>query len=83
MASKSSLDPLTLLKKYTGTLVKIRLKSGVEIRGRLENCDRFMNMIISDATECEAINSQAIRKYGKIFIRGNNILFITVEQGVI
>ncbi len=79
MAGKSSLDPLTLLKRYTGALVKIRLKSGIEIRGRLENCDRFMNMIVSDAIECEAVNAQAIRKYGKIFIRGNNILFVTVE----
>lgn len=67
-------NPLKVLNGAVNSTILIRLKDGTEYKGRLQEVDSYMNMIIQDAKEL--INGQMTAKYSEIFIRGNNILFI-------
>lgn len=67
-------NPLKVLHTAVNSTILIRLKDGIEYIGRLKICDNYMNMIIENAKEM--IDSQVTAKFGEIFIRGNNILFI-------
>ncbi|MFH1328561.1 MAG: U6 snRNA-associated Sm-like protein LSm6 [Candidatus Bathyarchaeota archaeon] len=69
--------PLTLLMKSLNNNVIVRLKSDVEYRGRLTQCDSYMNLILDDAAEYSS--GEPTAKYGNLFIRGNNIIFICVD----
>jgi small nuclear ribonucleoprotein len=61
----------------THSEIIVRLKDNREFRGRLTSCDSYMNMILNDAIEMKDGNKLA--KYGEVFIRGNNILWIQTE----
>jgi small nuclear ribonucleoprotein len=67
-----------MLGRAVNTKVTVRLKSGDEYTGILEKCDPNMNLIIVDAEELN--NGTVIAKYGRIFIRGNNILYIKLDS---
>ncbi|MCC6018774.1 MAG: ribonucleoprotein [archaeon YNP-LCB-003-016] len=67
-----------MLGRAVNTRVTVRLKSGDEYTGILEKCDPNMNLIIVDAEELN--NGTVIAKYGRIFIRGNNILYIKLDS---
>jgi small nuclear ribonucleoprotein len=56
----------------------VRLKSEIEYRGRMNNVDSYMNLILMDAEEYNG--QDVIANYGKVVIRGNNVLFIRVEK---
>ena len=77
--SKSPATPLAFLHRSNGSLVRVRLKSGAEFSGRLEICDDHMNLVLEDVKEWDVKTGSAIRRYGKIFIRGNNVLFIMLN----
>jgi len=47
----TSKRPLTVLQKNTKKDVIVTLKSGVEYRGKMENVDSYMNLIMTDAEE--------------------------------
>lgn len=70
--------PLRLLSKSVSSIVLVKLKDGTEYIGRLEYCDPSMNLVLSDAKEVDE-DSKLIANLGKIFIRGSNILFISVD----
>ena len=70
--------PLAVLQKATNKLVSVRLKSEIEYRGRMSNVDPYMNVILVDAEESE--NGSKVANYGKVVIRGNNVLYITIED---
>lgn len=72
------ITPLKMLGRAVNTRVTVRLKSGDEYTGILEKCDPNMNLIIVDAEELN--NGAVIAKYGRIFIRGNNILYIKLDS---
>ena len=44
----------------------------------MNNVDSYMNLILSDAEEFNG--SVALANYGKVVIRGNNVLFIRLEK---
>jgi len=67
-----------MLGRAVNTRITVRLKSGDEYTGILERCDPNMNLIIVDAEELN--NGTVIAKYGRIFIRGNNILYIKLDS---
>jgi small nuclear ribonucleoprotein len=56
----------------------VRLKNEVEYRGRMNNVDTYMNLILVDAEEFNG--SDVVANYGKVVIRGNNVLFIRLEK---
>ena len=56
----------------------MRLKNEVEYRGRMSNVDTYMNLILIDAEEFNG--TDVVANYGKVVIRGNNVLFIRLEK---
>ena len=70
--------PLTTLQKSTKKLVTVRLKSEIEYKGKMSNVDSYMNLIMTDAEEI--IDGKVIANYGRVIVRGNNVLFIRLED---
>jgi len=70
--------PLTTLQKNTKKSVIVRLKNDVEYKGKIDNVDSYMNLIMSNAEELN--NGKTVEKYGRIILRGNNVLFIKLEN---
>jgi small nuclear ribonucleoprotein len=70
--------PLTTLQKNTKKSVIVRLKNDVEYKGKIVNVDSYMNLIMSDAEELR--DGKTVEKYGRIILRGNNVLFIKLED---
>lgn len=70
----SETQPLSLLRKSINKTVIVKLKNGNEFKGKLAEMDAYMNVVLINATEIE--NDQVVAEYSKIFVRGNNILFI-------
>jgi small nuclear ribonucleoprotein len=70
--------PLNALQKAINKQVSVRLKMDLEYRGRMSSVDPYMNVILLDATEYSNGNPSA--NYGKIVIRGNNVLFIKISD---
>jgi len=70
--------PLRLLQKSVESRIFVKLKDGTEYVGRLERSDISMNLILSEAMQISSAN-EPIANYGRILIRGNNILYISVE----
>jgi len=74
----TSKRPLTVLQKNTKKDVIVTLKSGVEYRGKMENVDSYMNLIMTDAEELD--QGKIVGKFGRVIVRGNNVLFIKLEN---
>jgi small nuclear ribonucleoprotein len=74
----TSKRPLTVLQKNTKKDVIVTLKSGVEYRGKMENVDSYMNLIMTDAEELD--QGKTVGKFGRVIVRGNNVLFIKLEN---
>lgn len=73
-------EPLKLLSRNLNEEVVVKLKDGRTCKGVLENCDNYMNLILKDAEEVDDSGSNAEVKYGRVLIRGNNILWITLNR---
>jgi small nuclear ribonucleoprotein len=56
----------------------ITLKNGVTYKGHMAKCDGHMNIILEGATECRG--DKPIANYGSVLVRGNNILYISIEK---
>jgi len=70
--------PLTTLQKNTKKSVIVSLKNDVEYKGKIVNVDSYMNLIMTDAEELR--NGKTIEKFGRVILRGNNVLFIKLEN---
>ncbi len=70
--------PLTTLQKNTKKKVLVRLKNEVEYKGKMDNVDSYMNLIMTDAEELK--DDKVIANYGRVIVRGNNVLFIKLEN---
>ena len=70
--------PLTTLQKSTSKRVTVSLKNEVEYRGKIDSVDSYMNLIMADAEEM--VGGKAVASYGKVILRGNNVLFIRLEN---
>ena len=78
MSETTAKRPLTNLQKYTKKSVIVRLKNDVEYKGKIVNVDSYMNLIMSDAEEVK--DGKTVEKYGRVILRGNNVLFIKLED---
>ena len=72
-------SPLKYLRSAINNTVLVRLKDGSEYIGRLEQCDSTMNLLLSDCVEVKEGSSEPIAKYGRVLVRGSNILFINTD----
>jgi len=70
--------PLTTLQKNTNKSVIVRLKNDVEYKGKIVNVDSYVNLIMTDAEELR--DGKTIEKFGRVILRGNNVLFIKLEN---
>ena len=72
-----SKKPLNVLVKQMNAHIAVMLKDGCEYRGKMVRCDGYMNIILEGATESRS--DQLVANYGKVLVRGNNILYIALE----
>jgi len=70
--------PLTMLQKSTKKNVIVRLKNEIEYKGKMDNVDSYMNLIMTNAEELK--DNKVVANYGKVILRGNNVLFIKLEN---
>ena len=78
VSQTSAKRPLTTLQKSTKKKVTVRLKNEVEYKGKMDNVDSYMNLIMTDAEELH--DNKVIANYGQVIVRGNNVLFIKIEN---
>ncbi len=78
MSQTTAKRPLTTLQKNTKKNVIVRLKNDVEYKGKIDNVDSYMNLIMTDAEELK--DGKAVEKFGRVILRGNNVLFIKLEN---
>ena len=78
MSQTTTKRPLTILQKSTKKNIIVRLKNEVEYKGKMENVDSYMNLIMTDAEELS--NGKPVEKFGCVIVRGNNVLFIKLEN---
>ncbi len=78
MSQTNAKRPLTTLQKNTKKSVIIRLKNDVEYKGKMDNVDSYMNLIMTDAEEIN--DGKVVGKYGRVIVRGNNVLFIKLTN---
>jgi small nuclear ribonucleoprotein len=78
VSQTSAKRPLTTLQKNTKKKVTVRLKNEVEYKGQMDNVDSYMNLIMTDAEELH--DNKVIANYGRVIVRGNNVLFIKLEN---
>ena len=72
-----SKKPLNVLTRQMNAYIAIMLKNNVEYRGVMVHCDTYMNIILNGASEHH--DDQLIANYGRVLVRGNNILYITLN----
>ena len=70
--------PLTTLQKNTKKNVIVRLKNDIEYKGKMVNVASYMNLIMTDAEELK--DGKTTEKFGRVILRGNNVLFIKLEN---
>ena len=70
----SWLTPRPFLKSLLGRRVAVRLKWGLEYRGRLSSFDDYFNLHLEDAEEWEEGLPPAV--LGEMTIRCNNVLYV-------
>jgi small nuclear ribonucleoprotein len=70
--------PLTTLQKSTKKKVTVRLKNETEYKGKMDNVDSYMNLIMTDAEEIR--EDKVVANFGRVILRGNNVLFIRLEN---
>ncbi|MGC9107890.1 MAG: LSM domain-containing protein [Infirmifilum sp.] len=70
--------PLEYLKHHNGKNVFVKLKDGSEYMGKLMIADPSMNVVLTDAKEVTETN-KILAIFGNVFIRGSNLLFISIE----
>ena len=69
---------MTTLQKGINKKVTVRLKSDIEYKGKMNNVDSYMNLIMTDAEEIS--DGKVVANYGRVIVRGNNVLFIRLEN---
>ncbi|MHA1237326.1 MAG: U6 snRNA-associated Sm-like protein LSm6 [Candidatus Hodarchaeales archaeon] len=69
--------PLQTLEKSIGKAITVTLKSNQSYTGRLKITDQYMNLVLEDCSEME--DGKITKRYGRAFLRGNNILYIKLS----
>ena len=67
--------PFDLLNDSIGKEVLVILKDNINITGTLKAFDVHMNVVLENAAEIE--NGEMKKKYGKLILRGDNVVLIS------
>jgi len=68
--------PFDMLNNALNKQVLIQLKGNTMIRGKLKAFDVHLNIVLEDAEELE--NGKVKTKHIEVFLRGDNVIFVTV-----
>ncbi len=71
------INPLSVVYKQLDKKVIVHLKGGERYSGILAKVDNYMNVVLEDTIEEKRENKTA--RFGRVLIRGNNILLIQLE----
>ncbi len=71
-------ETFRLLNKALNSQILVKLKDGHEYIGNLVKYDQTMNLVLTDAIET-IDNGSPLAKYGKVLVRGSNILYIVTS----
>ena len=74
-------SPMKVLRSAMSKTVMVKLKDGSEFIGRLDLTDGTMNVVLSDAVQVKEGSNEPATKFGRILIRGSQILYISTEYG--
>ena len=80
MSQTTAKRPLTTLQKSVKKEVIVRLKNEVEYKGKMSNVDSYMNLIMTEAEELH--DDKVVGKFARAILRGNNVLFIKLEDEI-
>lgn len=69
--------PIDVLDQAKGKRIFITLKNGKEVSGVLQAMDMHLNMWLNDA---EIMDNEKKTKFGKILVRGDNVIFASPEE---
>lgn len=69
------LRPFDTLNDSKGKGIIVELKSGKQLTGKLNSFDQHVNMVLENCEE--KVSNETTRKLGKVFIRGDTIIFIS------
>jgi small nuclear ribonucleoprotein len=72
-------SPIKILRAAMSKTVMVKLKDGSEFVGRLDLTDGTMNVVLSDAVQVREGSDEPATKFGKILIRGSQILYISTD----
>jgi small nuclear ribonucleoprotein len=67
----------TLMNNSKDKVVLLRMRNSKTIQGKLKEFDIHMNMSLEDA---EDISNEKPEKLGKVLIRGDNILAVSIPK---
>ena len=67
----------TLMSNHKNKSVLLRLRNNTTLKGNLLNFDVHMNLSLDDAEEVSDDNP---KKLGKILLRGDNILLVSLSD---
>ena len=76
--SSSKITPGDFLKTAVGKQVRVRLNNGADYSGNLACLDGFMNIAMENTKEHLGGNGE--KSYGDSFLRGNNVMYITITS---
>jgi len=68
--------PFDMLNNALNKQVLITLKGNLLVRGKLKAFDVHLNIVLEDAEELE--NGKVKTKHVEVFLRGDNIILVTV-----
>lgn len=71
--------PLQILRGMVGKQVVVKLKNDLGYIGQLEKVDLQMNLILTGAVEHD--RNKEVSNLGRVIIRGNNILYVSLAPG--
>lgn len=66
--------PLDILSGLSNQRVLVKLKNGTEVRGELKAFDIHINLVLYNA---EIDEGDVTRKFPKMFLRGDMVVFIS------
>ncbi len=75
-------SPMKSLQRLVGKHVIVKLKNNRIIRGVLVNYDECMNLILDEGEELDAKGENVLVKYGRVIIRGTQVLYVTAAEPV-
>nr|BAN65628.1 small nuclear ribonucleoprotein F, putative [Babesia bovis] len=72
--------PSSYIANITRKPVIVKLNNGTRFRGLLSSLDDRMNLAMENTKEY--FDGELVKAYGDSFIRGNNVLYISLDTDV-